>query len=91
MPDEKERLETEMKKSFFEMQRTVERTSLGLHDHIDHLEGGQLSKLTTAMADMTERVRRMEIAIERCQSEITDLGVEISNLQTSIEMATKGR
>ena len=86
-----EQLEAEMKKSFFDMQRTIERTGLGVHDHIDHLEGGQLSKLMTAMLDMTERVRKMELAIERCRSEITDLGVEIANLQTSIDMATKGR
>jgi hypothetical protein len=84
-------LEAEMKKSFVDTQRTVERTGLGLHDHIDHLEGGQLSKLMTAMQDMTERVRKMEIAIERCQSEITGLGVDIADLRTTIELATKGR
>lgn len=86
-----DQIQSEIKKSLFEVQRTVERNSLGLHDHIDHLEGGQLSKLMTAMADMTERVRRMEIAIQRCQSEISDLSIEISNLETSIEIATKGR
>jgi len=86
-----DQLEAEMKKAFFDMQRSVERTGLGIHDHIDHLEGGQLSKLMTAMLDMTERVRKMEMAIVRCQSEITDLGVEIANLQTSIDIATKGR
>jgi hypothetical protein len=85
------KFEAEIKKSFIDMQRTVERTGLGLHDHIDHLEGGQLSKLMTAMLDMTERVRKMEIAIERCQSEITGLEVDIGNLQTTIEIATKGR
>jgi hypothetical protein len=86
-----EQLETEIKKTLFDVQRTVERQTLGLHDHIDHLEGGQLSKMVTAMADMTERVRKMELAIDRCHVEITDLAVEISRLQTSIEMATKGR
>jgi len=83
--------EAEVKQEFRDVQKTVERTGLGLHDHIEHMESGQLSKLMTAMVDMTERVRKMEIALEKCQAEILDLGVEISNLQTSIEMATKGR
>jgi len=85
------RLEAEMKKLFSDMQQTVERTGLGLHDHIDHLEAGQLSKLMTAVLDMTERIRKMEIALDRCQSKITELGIDLSNLQTTIEMATKGR
>jgi len=84
-------LKAELKKSFGDMQRAVERTGLGLHDHIDHLEGGQLSKVMTAILDMTERIRKMEIAIDRCQSEITELVVDIDDLQTSIETATKGR
>ena len=45
----------------------------------------------TAILDMTERVRKMELAIERCQSDIMELGVEIADLQTRIEMATRGR
>ena len=84
-------LEAEMKKAFVDLQRTVERTGLGLHDHVDHLEGGQLSKIMTAILDITERVRKMEIAIDRCQSEIRELVVDVSDLQVSIEMATKGR
>ncbi len=80
-----------MKKAFVDLQRTVERTGLGLHDHVDHLEGGQLSKIMTAILDMTERVRKIEIAIDRCQSEIRELAVDVSDLQASIEMATKGR
>jgi len=80
-----------MTKAFGDMERTVERTGLGLHDHLDHMEGGQLSKLMTAILDMTERVRKMELAIERCQSEITELGVAIADLQTRVEMATRGR
>lgn len=89
MPDGK--LEPELMKAFADTQKAVQRTGLGIHDHIDHLEGGQLSKLMTAILDMTERVRRMEIAIDRCQSEITELCVDVSNLQTSIEIATKSR
>jgi hypothetical protein len=84
-------LEAELRKSCGDMQRAVERTGLGLHDHIDHLEGGQLSKVMTAILDMTERIRKMEIAIDRCQSEIMEMVVDIGDLQTSIEMATKGR
>ena len=84
-------MDAEMRKGFGDMERTVERTGLGLHDHIDHLEGGQLSKVMTAILDMTERVRKMELAIERCQTEITQLGVDIADLQTRIEMATQGR
>jgi len=84
-------LEAELRKSFGDMQRTVERTGLGLHDHIDHLEGGQLSKVMTAILDMTERIRKMEIAINKCQSEITEIAVDLGDLQTSLEMATKGR
>jgi hypothetical protein len=33
----------------------------------------------------------MELAIERCQTEITQLGVDIADLQTRVEMATQGR
>jgi hypothetical protein len=84
-------LEAEMKKAFGDMERTVERTGLGLHDHLDHMEGGQLSKVMTAILDMTERVRKMELAIGRCQSEITQLDVDIADLQTRVEMATRGR
>jgi len=83
--------EAEVKREFRDVQKTVERTGLGLHDHLDHMESGQISKLMTAIIDMTERVRKMEITLQKCQDEITDLGVEISNLQTSIEIATKGR
>ena len=84
-------MEVEMRKSFDDMERTVERTGLGLHDHLDHMEEGQLSKVMTAILDMTERVRKMELAIECCQSEISELGVDIADLQTRIEMATHGR
>jgi len=83
--------EAEVKQEFRDIHKTVERTGLGIHDHIDHMESGQLSKLMTAMMDMTERVKKMETALEKCQSELLDLEVEISNLQTSIEIATKGR
>jgi hypothetical protein len=81
----------DLKKSFTDLQKSVERTGLGLHDHIDHLEGGQLSKLMTEILDMTERVRKMEIAIDRCQAEIVEVQVDIFKLQTSIDIATKGR
>jgi len=83
--------EVEVKKEFKDIQKSVERTGLGIHDHLDHMEGGQLSKIMTAIYEMTDRVRKMEIALEKSQEEITGLALEVSNLQTSIEMATKGR
>jgi hypothetical protein len=83
--------EVEVKQEFREIHKTVERTGLGIHDHIDHMESGQLSKLMTAVMDMTERVRKMEKALEKSEAQLLDLGVEISNLQKAIEIATKGR
>ena len=83
--------EDEVREGFKEIQKSVERTGLGLHDHVDHMESGQLSKLMTSILDMTERIRKMEIAVKECQSAISDLKIEISDLQNSTDIGIKGR
>jgi hypothetical protein len=83
--------EAEVRKKFRDLTKTVERMAHVVHDRIDRMDMGHISNLMTAMLDMTERVRKMELSLEKYEKELLDLEVEISNLQTKIEIATKGR
>ena len=80
-----------MRTKFLDLNKSMERMILTLHDHIGRMEDGQLSNLMTAVMDMPERVQKMELALEKCQSEITAVLVEVFNLRMTNGIATKGR
>jgi chromosome segregation ATPase len=86
-----ERRLADLNKEFEWINEHIDRFSKAVHDHISRLEEGQLDKMSTSLQDLSERVRAMEQAIEQCKKDISDLALEISNLDTTIKVATSER
>ena len=87
MPDKPVNIENEIS-NLYEL---VDKFNGAINEHLDDIRQRELSKILEFLFQISITVKKILETVDSYRSDVENLGLEVSDLRTAIELATKGR